>query len=87
MMGKLLAMTNEGFRLVLTSGSEISIRTPTGIRPTGSSIVLLVVGTLENPASLVLDQLFELGQDFDMSLFEEAVKLQFRPELAAAFDA
>jgi hypothetical protein len=84
-LGKLLAMTPDGFRLVLSSGTEISVRT-TSLRPSGSSIVLLVVGTLESASSLVLDQLFELGQDFDMALFEEAVKLQFRPELAAAFD-
>ena len=86
MLGKLLAMTSDGFRLVLSSGTEIAVRTST-VRPSGSSIVLLLVGNLETSSSLVLDQLFELGQDFDMGLFEQAVKLQFRPELVAAFDA
>lgn len=84
MLGKLLAMTPEGFRLVLSSGTEISVRAGPQ-RPSGSAIVLLVVGTLESATSLVLDQVFELGQDFDMALFEEAVKLQFRPELSAVF--
>ena len=86
MLGKLLAMTADGFRLVLSSGTEISVRSPS-VRPTGSAIVLLVVGQLESTASLCLEQLFELGQDFDMQLFEEAVKLQFRAELNPAYNA
>ena len=86
MMVKLLNKRQDGFSIVLSSGSEIFVRS-SSITPTGESIVLLVVGNLESESVLVADQLFELGQDFDMQLFEEAIKLQFRPELAAVFNA
>jgi hypothetical protein len=77
---KLLSMKNDVCRVLLSDGVEVDCFCKSNVMPTGRNIVLMIVARVVDQASIEATEIFELGQELDMGLLNEAIELQFKHE-------